>query len=209
MSVSIIELVLILPDLINAFICSDRYFQHPPRYQILHCLRNKVIGGTSIFVDSLHAARVLRETHPADFDILTKTPVSFHYINDGHHLHREHFTIELSSHTSEISHINYSPPFQAPLPLSTPKEFFPALARFAELLNDPKNTYEYTLKEGDAVLFDNRRVLHARTAFYEKEGSEKVKDGVPNRWLKGCYLEADALVDRVRVLRTKLEKGEL
>jgi len=59
------------------------------------------------------------------------------------------------------------------------------------------------------VLFDNRRVLHGRTAFYEKEGVEKGEDGVPNRWLKGCYLEADALVDRVRVLRTKLEKGEL
>ncbi|PPQ82699.1 hypothetical protein CVT25_009396 [Psilocybe cyanescens] len=186
------------------------YFQHPPRYQILHCLRNQVIGGTSIFVDALHAARVLRERYPADFDILTKTPVSFHYINDGHHLHREHFTIELiqkSQSESEISHINYSPPFQAPLPLNTPKEFYPALARFAELLNDPKNTFEYTLREGDAVMFDNRRVLHARTAFKDKEGSGEIKDGEPNRWLKGCYLEADPLVDRVRVLRKKLEQG--
>ena len=59
------------------------------------------------------------------------------------------------------------------------------------------------------MLFDNRRVLHARTAFHEKESSEKEEDGVPNRWLKGCYLEADALVDRVRVLRRKLEKGEV
>ncbi|PPQ80652.1 hypothetical protein CVT24_011716 [Panaeolus cyanescens] len=186
------------------------YFQHPPRYQILHCLRNKVVGGTSIFVDALQAARVLRETHPEDFDILTKTPVAFHYINDGHHLHREHYTIELAppsisatSSTPEISHINYSPPFQAPLPLNTPKEFYSALARFAELLNDPENTYQYTLKEGDAVLFDNRRVLHARTAFHEKEGVE-LKEGETNRWLKGCYLEADAVVDRVRVLRSKL-----
>ncbi|KAF8960943.1 gamma-butyrobetaine hydroxylase [Flammula alnicola] len=180
------------------------YFQHPPRYQILHCLRNNVIGGTSIFVDALHAARVLQDTHPAEFDVLTKAPVSFHYVNDGHHLHREHFTIELSS-SGEISHVNYSPPFQAPLPLNTPKEFYPALARFAQLLNDPRNTYEHTLREGDAVLFDNRRVLHARTAFGEREGEES-KEGEPNRWLKGCYLEADALVDRMRVLRTKLER---
>ncbi|KAF8895870.1 gamma-butyrobetaine hydroxylase [Gymnopilus junonius] len=187
------------------------YFQHPPRYQILHCLRNQVIGGTSIFVDALQAARVLRTTHPTDFEVLTKTPVSFHYVNDGHHLHREHSTIELSSSTQspqpEISHINYSPPFQAPLPLNTPKEFYPAFARFADLLNDPKNTFEYTLREGDAVVFDNRRALHARTAFNDKPGSENMEDGEPNRWLKGCYLEADALVDRVRVLKTKLEKG--
>ncbi|KAF5325274.1 hypothetical protein D9619_009845 [Psilocybe cf. subviscida] len=176
------------------------YFQHPPRYQILHCLRNQVIGGTSIFVDGLHAARTLRETHPEYFDTLTKTPVSFHYINDGHHLHHEHHTIELDTRTGEISHINYSPPFQAPLPLNTPAEFYPALKEFARLLNDPQHTYEYTLKEGDAVVFDNRRVLHARTAFRDKPGDEG-KDEETNRWLKGCYLEADALLDRMRVLR--------
>ncbi|KAF4612989.1 hypothetical protein D9613_011018 [Agrocybe pediades] len=188
------------------------YFQHPPRYQILHCLRNQVVGGTSIFVDALHAANVLRSTHPSDFDVLTKTPVSFHYDNDGHHLHREHYTIELNKPTSTdpnekptISHINYSPPFQAPLPLSTPKEFYPALTRFAELLNDEKNTFQYTLREGNAVMFDNRRVLHARTAFADKEKVE-VAEGEPNRWLKGCYVEADALMDRVRVLKAKLER---
>ena len=209
------------------FFFYNRYFQHPPRYQILHCLRNQVIGGTSIFVDALHVARKLRESHPADFDILTKTPVAFHYIVDGHHLHHEHPTIELaplssisssssttrsSSSSSEpphqkISHINYSPPFQAPLFLNTPLEFYSALARFAEMLNDPVNVFEYTLREGDAVVFDNRRVLHARTAFRDKPGVEKMKRGGEiNRWLKGCYLEADALADRVRVLRAKLQK---
>ncbi|KAF5384076.1 hypothetical protein D9615_003427 [Tricholomella constricta] len=185
------------------------YLEHPPRYQILHCLRNKVKGGTSIFVDALHAASVLRTSHPSDFDVLTTTPVAFHYINDGHHLHRQHPTIELASAASgappgTISHINYSPPFQAPLPLSTPAAFYPALQRFAKLLNDPLNTYSYTLREGDAVFFDNRRVLHARTAFSEIEGQE-AGEGETNRWLKGCYLEADDLMDRGRVLRTKLE----
>jgi len=198
---------------------ATRYFEHPPRYQILHCLRNKVVGGTSIFVYALHVANVLRETYPTDFDVLTKTPVSFHYVNDGHHLHREHFTIELASPSSpsssqRISHINYSPPFQAPLPLSTPSGFYPALRRFSDFLNDEENTFKYTLEEGDAVLFDNRRVLHARTAFrdmteeeWRKTGREgrKAQDGEPDRWLKGCYLEADGLLDRVRVLKSTLD----
>ncbi|GLB39718.1 putative clavaminate synthase-like protein [Lyophyllum shimeji] len=187
------------------------YFEHPPRYQILHCLRNKVHGGTSIFVDALHAALLLRDTHPPDFDVLTTTPVAFHYINDGHHLHRQHPTVELASPASgaprgTIAHINYSPPFQAPLPLSTPPAFYPALQRFAKLLNDPRNTYAYTLREGDAVFFDNRGVLHARTAFSDVEGQGG--EGETNRWLKGCYLEADDLMDRGRVLRTKLERHQ-
>lgn len=134
--------------------------------------------------------------------------MAFHYINDGHHLHHEHPTIELSRPTitspgGGINHINYSPPFQAPLPLSTPPAFYPALQKFATLLNAPENIYKYTLQEGDAVFFDNRRVLHARTAFSDDE--DQVKEGETNRWLKGCYLEADAMLDRARILRTKSE----
>ncbi|KAF9523807.1 gamma-butyrobetaine dioxygenase [Crepidotus variabilis] len=194
------------------------YLVNPPRYQILHCLRNNVIGGISIFVDALHAAQVLRENYPYDFDLLTTTPVAFHYLNNGHHLHQERFTIQLASPKpgathQEISHINYSPPFQAPLPISTPKEFYPALQRFAAILNDPKNTYQYTMKEGEAVLFDNRRVLHARTSFRNRTEEElkelgatvRVKDGEPSRWLKGCYIGADALLDRVRVIKTRVD----
>ncbi|KAJ6498924.1 Clavaminate synthase-like protein [Mycena sanguinolenta] len=179
------------------------YFKHPPKYQILHCLRNKVIGGQSLFVDAFHAAVTLRSQSPTLFNALATTPVSFHYINDGHHLHYEHPTIEVSP-SGEITQINYAPPFQAPLLLSTPPVFYEALARFAALLEDPERVYTYLLREGDAVIFDNRRVLHARTAFKEKEGEGAAKDGEPNRWLKGCYLDADTLLDRARMLRERL-----
>ncbi|KAF7319647.1 Glycoside hydrolase family 5 protein [Mycena chlorophos] len=175
------------------------YFKHPPKYQILHCLRNRVEGGSSIFVDAFHAAEQLRADAPEHFTALTNTLVPFHYINDGHHLHYEHPTIEISS-TGAIEQINYSPPFQAPLFVDTPPIFYDALAAFAKLLGDESRTFVYTLKEGDAVVFDNRRVLHARTAFYEREGASEA-DGQPNRWLKGCYFEADALLDRRRILR--------
>ncbi|KAG5731565.1 hypothetical protein E4T56_gene5462 [Termitomyces sp. T112] len=181
------------------------YLEHPPRYQILHCLRNRVQGGQSLFVDAIHCATLLQKTHPSDFDILATTPVAFHYVNDGHHLHREHPTIELADPASGsppgmISHINYSPGAQAPLPLSTPDAFYPALKHFTEILNNPSNVHRYTLQEGDAVIFDNRRILHARTAFF----NGRDKEGETDRWLKGCYLEADDLLDRKRVLEAKL-----
>ncbi|EIN14715.1 Clavaminate synthase-like protein [Punctularia strigosozonata HHB-11173 SS5] len=182
------------------------YFEHPPRFQILHCLRNRVRGGASYFVDALHAASTLSRADPEGFRTLTETPVSFHYINDGHHLHFEHPTIELFPASDRIAHINYSPPFQAPLPLSTPDAFYPAFRRFADLLDRPEARFEYLLREGDAVLFDNRRVLHARTAFHDpEEDAGEVQEDMTNRWLKGCYIEADAVFDRGRILRTKLE----
>ncbi|TFY82766.1 hypothetical protein EWM64_g1246 [Hericium alpestre] len=179
--------------------------------EILHCVRNRVKGGNSLFVDALNVAEKLRRDYPKDFDILTSTPVSFHYINDGHHFHFDHPTIELSQFVDPqtglrpVNYVSYAPPFQAPLSPTTPPEFYPALQRFASLLDQPEVTFEYTLKEGDAVIFDNRRVLHARTAFFDpeevldSEGKEQT-----NRWLKGCYFEADDLGDRGRILRAKL-----
>ncbi|GJE97653.1 Clavaminate synthase-like protein [Phanerochaete sordida] len=189
------------------------HFQHPPRYQLLHCLRNRVQGGTSVFVDSLHAANRLYETHPADFALLATTPVPFQYIVNGKHIHDAKPTLELDlagytgAHTGpgapRVRFVNYSPPWQAPLPVGTPPAFYGALARFAALLDDPAMAYQYTLREGDGVLFDNRRVLHARTAFSERPGAPRVP-GEPSRWLKGCYFDADEVLTRRRMLEKEL-----
>ena len=123
-----------------------RYFEHPPRYQ--------VIGGTSIFVDTRHPARKLWESYPTDFEILTKAPVSFHYIVDGHHLH---FTISLAPRPHFRHLLNPKSHISTISPLSKHQwNFIPLLHK---ILDDPMNTCEYTLQEGDAVLFDNRRVL--------------------------------------------------
>lgn len=185
-----------------------RYFKEPPRFQILHALRNRVRGGHSLFIDALHAAHALRAASPASFSLLARTPIPFHYINDGHHLHHAHPTFKLAPHSGEeepqIESINYSPPFQAPLPPNTPTALYEALASFAAHLDAPEARLTRLLGEGDAVVFDNRRILHARAAFEEIQDSEK-GEGEPSRWLKGCYLEEDALLDRMRVLRAELE----
>jgi len=145
---------------------------------------------------------------------------AFHYINDGHHLHCSHPTIETSEADPpyspsavtqssgkglNITAINYSPPFQAPLPIDTPPAFFSALAHYTTILNKESNRFTYLLQEGDAVVFDNRRVLHGRTAFVGKTVEADEPEGETDRWLKGCYLEEDAVHDKRRILSTKLE----
>ncbi|KAG8968516.1 hypothetical protein FRC03_007167 [Tulasnella sp. 419] len=187
------------------------YLESPPRYQLLHCLRNRdVVGGESLFVDALQAAHTLFHEDRAAFDVLRTTDVGFWYMNDGHHLERSHKTIvveqnsdPLSTKVPRITAINYSPPFQSPLPLSTTSaEFYPALQKFAALLRRPQARWEYLMKEGDVFVFDNRRVLHARKAFFDSGAG----DGKYVRWLKGCYVEADAVKDKLRVLRTQLTR---
>ncbi|TDL18950.1 Clavaminate synthase-like protein [Rickenella mellea] len=180
------------------------YFHNPPRYQALHCLRHRVEGGHSIFVDGLAAGLELYHTAEREFAELASTPVNFHYINDGHHLHSEHPTIEVRPEplggpdAAAIYCINYSPPFQAPLPPTTPPSFYAALNKFVKILEAPENRYECVLNEGEAVIFDNRRILHGRRSFADLELSGA--DGETNRWLKGCYLDEDAFQDKRRIL---------
>ena len=188
-----------------------RYFESPPRFQILHCLRNRVHGGTSLFVDAFAAAELLRVSHPPDFTHLVTTPVPFQYINDARHLHYSRPTITLDPTSGniepQVTAVSYSPPFQAPFPLNTPHEFYDALARFAALVEAPAAVYSHQLEEGEAVVFDNRRVLHGRTAF-EGMGGREASDE-PSRWLKGCYFEGDAMASHGRMLRNRMACGEI
>lgn len=150
----------------------------------------------------MQAALQLYHSSPNDFALLASTPVKFQYVNDGHHLHCSHPTFQLERTEGSsfiINSINYSPPFQGPLALSTPPEFYQALERYNQLLEDPDNGFSYLLREGDAVIFDNRRVLHGRTAFSEHEGVY-AEEGSTSRWLKGCYLEEEPVLDKMRML---------
>ncbi|AMD20763.1 HDR020Wp [Eremothecium sinecaudum] len=105
--------------------------------------------------------------------------------------------------------VNYSPPFQKPLTFGiwdkpkdlsviTPhqklterfrfRDFQRGLALFEDYINSPENQYRVKLPEGTCVIFDNRKILHARTAFNGK------------RWLQGCYLNRDCVESKLRYL---------
>ena len=150
-------------------------------------------------MDAFERVQVLREKDPTNFNTLASTLINFHYSNDGHFLHQSHPTIELDHSSSTVRYINYSPPFQAPFPLDTPPDVWKALKVFTSLIEEQPSRFEYTMQEGNAVIFDNRRVLHARSAFWSKDatGDQQLE---ASRWLKGCYLEADALHDQARML---------
>lgn len=49
--------------------------------------------------------------------------------------------------------------------------------RFARLVRDTRSRLQFTLGPGDFVIYDNYRMLHARTAF---RGA---------RWLRGVYFD--------------------
>jgi len=169
------------------------YYASPPGLQFLHCLRNTVRGGSSIFIDSFRAATLLRLTHPKSyFQTLTRFPVPFHYLNDNRHYYFSRPTIVPDPYDPaglDIAAVNYAPPFQAPFEVeATPRgkanwrRFVRAFKAFAEICEREDMRFEETLREGECVVFANRRVLHARRAF---------ETDVGERWLKGMYVDWD------------------
>jgi gamma-butyrobetaine dioxygenase len=188
------------------------YMQNPPGFQFLHCLKNTSPGGTSLFSDALAAAHSLPEPI---FHLLATQDVAFEYRNDGQHYYYERPVLEVGKHNTyarnfigqealrpEVLNINWSPPFQAPLPYQRRLQGAPlpkvlqALRSFAHNVQHPAALYEYRLNEGECVIFNNRRVLHGRTAFDTTQGE---------RWLKGTYIDTDVFQSRLRVLYEQLQ----
>ena len=176
------------------------YFEAPPGLQYLHSLKNNVKGGESYYVDSFHAAEILRQEDPEAFQILCSYPVTFHYRNANRHYHWTRPTIVLNRFSADnrIDHVNYSPPFQAPFESETSngdfRRFIRAFQRFRELVEGEEKRLELILEENQCVIFHNRRILHARRAFDPTTGQ---------RWLKGSYTDFDNFQDRLRIFREK------
>ncbi|TPX65317.1 hypothetical protein SpCBS45565_g05268 [Spizellomyces sp. 'palustris'] len=168
------------------------YFEAPPGLQFLYCLKNSVTGGESIFLDSFKAVDILKTMYPEEYNVLTQVPVTFHYINDGHHMHFRRPTI-VEDDLNEQRMVYYAPPFQGPLEAEEHlvEPFYKAFAKFEEILRDPKLTYRMLLQPGDCVIFANRRVLHGRAEFDAASG---------DRHLKGAYVDWDDFKDKLRVL---------
>ncbi|KAF3938583.1 hypothetical protein ABW19_dt0210183 [Dactylella cylindrospora] len=183
------------------------YFESPPGLQFLHCVENSVTGGESYFTDAFRAANILRQSSPIVFDLLTRYPVNFHYHNDSRHYRFSRPIIVMKPQNETyhpeggIDHINWAPPFQAPFTMDHSgqmvsksaqwRSFLKGMADLNKLFESPQNQYELLLKEGDCVVFFNRRVLHARRAFDAQSG---------NRRLTGGYIDIDAFESACRVL---------
>ena len=71
--------------------------------------------------------------------------------------------------------------------------FYTAYRRWAELLERPERQLNLRLAPGDCLVFDNTRVLHARTAFSLSAGERR-------RHLQGCYADLDGLASTLAVL---------
>lgn len=153
------------------------FLDRPPRYQLLQCIRPAEAGGDNYLVDALAAARLLEAIDGPAFTRLTTIPVRFH---------RKQRAFERVV-TSPILRllgpggfqVRYSYFTLAPFdrPFAEMEAWYRAYGRFARIVRDPRHQYRFRLGPGDFIIYDNHRMLHARTGF---SGA---------RWLRGVYFD--------------------
>lgn len=179
---------------------TDNPYRDPvPGFQALHVLIASPDGGESLFADGFALAEHLRTLDPEAFSLLARTPVPFHYRSHNAELFAERPLIELSC-GGEVCAVHYNSRSIAPLRLA-PLEaapFYAAYRRFAAVLREPRFQLRLPLREGEIVVFDNRRILHGRTAYSSARHA---------RHLRGCYLTRDSVYSTTALLRRELAEG--
>lgn len=165
------------------------YSEDPPGLQCLHCLAFDGEGAFNVFADGFRVAVRLKAEAPEAFRVLTEVEVPGEYLGDGVHLLARHPVIGLDA-AGELRQVCFNnfdrAPFR-PQPEVT-EAFYAALRRFHALLSDEVYHLRLQLRPGLAVLFDNWRVLHARTSF------------TGHRHMAGFYLNREDLESRLRLL---------
>ena len=174
---------------------TDNPYRDPaPTVQLLHCLCAAGEGGDTGLVDGFAAAAAFRAADAESFATLANTPVSFGYVDKETELRACLPLIQLSPR-GRVRGVRFNNRSMRPLqrPYAEVTAFYAAYRRWAELLARPERRLDLRLRPGDCLVFDNTRMLHARTAF-------NVSAGELRRHLQGCYADLDGLASTLAVL---------
>ena len=171
------------------------WFETPPGYQFLHCLINSAEGGDSSAVDGFAVADYLRKNEKEIFDILVNIPFKFKDKDYTQKSIRGYHAPAISlTKDNDYNDIRFSVATMDVLDCNPDlmEEVYKAHHRFGNLLHDDKFQIKFRLNPGDIFSFNNRRVLHGRTAFDPNSG---------HRHLQGYYIDRDEILGRLNYLK--------
>lgn len=163
------------------------YSHDAPGLQLLHCLAFEGTGGSSVLVDGFRIADELRTSRPDLYDVLSRVEVPGHYIGDGAHLVAAR-PVFRHDRRGQLVQVSFNNADRAPflLPADEMETFYDALRAFEALANDHRLQVRRRNPPGEAMLMDNWRVLHGRTAY------------TGHRRLCGAYLNREDFESRLR-----------
>lgn len=168
------------------------YQECPPGYQFLHCIANEAAGGESVFCDGFAVAEDFQTRHPAQFDLLTRIAIPFRYHDDRVDIRSRH-PILVTDTDGKIAEICFNAHIGDVVDLEADQleAFYTAYLNLMRLIRDPAYAVSLKLNAGEMVVFDNRRVMHGRSAFNPESGF---------RHLHGCYVDRGDFDSKLRLL---------
>ena len=173
--------------------------EYQPGLQFLHCLKNTVTGGEVLFVDGFFVADCLRKADPVNYERLCRIawPSSNRALNTDYRWRSPVIVTDASGCVTELRVVPF---LRAPLDIEFDEveEAYGSLRAFFTLIHHPDMQLRLQYKSGDLVAFDNRRVLHGRTAYDPTAGE---------RWLQGCYGEREELLPQLRILNRRYRQS--
>lgn len=159
-------------------------------------------GGESLLVDGFLAAAVLKDVHPDAYETLSRVRIRTHSAGDENTMIRPlldggYPILQHDEATGELVLVRYNNDDRSVLRVDADEveSFYDALRKWNEILTNPEGEYWVQLKPGTALIFDNHRVLHGRSAF------------VGNRRLCGAYVNHDDYRSRLAVLRAQFAEN--
>ncbi|HAP76358.1 MAG TPA: trimethyllysine dioxygenase [Acidimicrobiaceae bacterium] len=166
------------------------YSHDAPGCQLLHCLQFDGTGGESTMVDGFAIARRMEAEAPELFEVLCTVAVPGQYIGDGSHLMSAR-PVFRHDHTGRLVQVSFNNYDRAPFLLDEADmvAFYDAIRVFDEIANEPSMQWRHVLRPGEAMLFDNWRVLHGRAAY---SGT---------RVMCGAYVNREDVESRLRQAR--------
>ena len=171
------------------------WFETPPGYQFLHCLINSAEGGDSSAVDGFAVADYLRNNEKEIFETLVNVPLKFRDKDYTQKSIRGFHAPAISlTKDNDYNDIRFSVATMDALDCHPDimDKVYKAHHRFGNLLHDNRFQIKFRLNPGDIFSFNNRRVLHGRTAFDPNSG---------HRHLQGYYIDRDEIIGRLNFLK--------
>jgi len=171
------------------------YKENSPGMQFLHSLKSRARGGQSLFVDGFYAANWLKHSNPQSFHLLSTLRVPF-VMKTGDSEYRSLMPIIGLGDDGEVIevHVNNRTMKEISIPEELVVPFYYGYKLFHQKMREKSSEFLFDLKEGDMVVFNNRRILHGRTSFDPSSG---------DRHLQGCYVDMDDFLARLRVAMKK------
>ncbi|KAI0711887.1 mitochondrial protein [Cerioporus squamosus] len=173
------------------------YFTDPCGLQLFHLLEHTGgTGGATLLVDGFYVASILKELHPDAYELLSSVSVPTHAAGEADALFTPNTrnTPILKHDGGELVQVRFNNDDRSVLRDLQPDQVEPwydALRTWYKLLTSPDSEYWVQLSPGTAVVVDNHRVLHGRSAF----------DG--KRRMCGAYIGMDEYRSKLAVLSEK------